>query len=87
MMMQQFDHDEIDAALSANIQTLVEGALDVLAALILLLIGLVGLVHGLLRMMSGALGLLLWSLALFITFLYSLRAWAIARSSSSLHKE
>lgn len=78
---------EIDAALRTNGAALKESLLDLLAALILCVIAVVSLVHAGARFVYAVLGLLLWSLALFVTFLYWLRSLAVARSSSSLHKE
>jgi hypothetical protein len=76
---------EITAALNTNLATLRDGFFDLLAALILVLTALFSCVHAILRMLFAFLGLLLWSLALLITFLYWLRAWAVSRSSSTLH--
>ena len=74
---------EIDAALHSNLAALKEGIFDFLAALVLFVIAIVSIAHSVLRMMFAGLGLLLWSLALLIVFLYWLRAWAVAWSSSS----
>jgi hypothetical protein len=78
---------EIDSALHANLNTLKEGFFDLLAALILLVVASLSIVHAVLRMAFAFLGLLLWAVALLIMGLYALRAWAVAQSSSSLHKE
>jgi hypothetical protein len=79
-------HDLINSALDTHVAALRDGLLDVLAALVLLLVALCSLVHALIRVVSAGLGLLLWVVALLITFLYWLRAWAVARSTSSLHQ-
>ncbi len=78
---------EIDSALHANLNTLKEGFFDLLAALVLLVIGAFSVIHAVLRMAFALLGLVLWAVALLIMALYWLRAWAVSRSSSSLHKE
>jgi hypothetical protein len=64
-----------------------EGVFDLLVALILCVIAVVSLFHAGLRMVFAVLGLVLWSLALLTVFLYWLRSWAVARSSSSLRAE
>lgn len=76
---------EIDTALNANLATLRDGFFDLLAALILVMTALFSCVHAIVRMVFAALGLFMWALALLITFLYWLRAWAVSRSASSLH--
>jgi predicted ABC-type exoprotein transport system permease subunit len=76
---------EIDSALNANLTALKEGFFDLLAAMILCVIVVVSLFHAVVRIAFAFLGLLLWSLALPVVFLYWLRSWAVARSSSSLH--
>ena len=76
---------EIDVALEQNLTSLKEGLLDLLASLILCMIALCSVVHAVFRLVFAFLGLLLWSLALVVTFLYWLRSWAVSRSSSSLH--
>lgn len=78
---------EIDTALSSNLAALKDAFLDLLAALILCLVAGFSLVHAVLRIAFAFLGLLLWSFALLIVGLYRLRAWAVSRSSSSLHSE
>jgi hypothetical protein len=77
----------IDSALHSNLDALKEGFFDLLGALVLLFIAVFSIVHAVLRMVFAGLGLLLWSLALLIVLLYWLRAWAVARSSSSVHTE
>jgi hypothetical protein len=76
---------EINAAFSANLATLKDGFFDLLAALVLVLTGLFSCLHAVLRMVFAILGLVLWSLALLITFLYWLRSWLSSKSSRSLH--
>jgi hypothetical protein len=78
-------HHEIDAALSSHLATLRGGLFDLLAAVILVITALVSCLHAVVRIAYAFLGLVMWSLALFITFLYWLRAWAVSRSSSTLH--
>lgn len=87
MISTQHSITEIDGALHANLAALKEGFFDLLAALVLLFIAVFSILHAVLRMVFAGLGLLLWSLALLIVFLYWLRAWAVARSSSSVHTE
>lgn len=77
---------DIDSALQQNLRTLGEAFLDLLAALILVVIVVLSLAHALLRIAFAVLGLLLWVAALAITALSWLRAWAVARSSSSIHR-
>ena len=77
---------QINSALHANLAALKDGFFDFLAALIPCVIAAVSLVHAGLRIAFAVLGLLLWSLALLVTFLYWLRSLAAARSSSSLHR-
>ncbi len=77
---------EIERALQQNLQSLGEALLDLLAALILVVIVVVSLAHALVRIAFAVLGLLLWVGALAIMALYWLRAWAVSRSASSLHK-
>lgn len=77
---------EIESALQQNLQSLGEAFLDLLAALILVVICVCSLAHALARIVFAVAGLLLWVGALAITALYWLRAWSVARSSSSLHK-
>jgi hypothetical protein len=76
---------EIHAALDMNLATLRDGFFDLLAALVLMLTALFSCLHAVVRMLFALLGLFMWALALLITFLYWLRAWAISRSASSLH--
>jgi|SRR6266487_40976 len=76
---------EIDAALSSNLAALRDGVFDLLAALILAVTAFFSVVHAIVRVVFAFLGLVLWTLALLITFLYLLRSWAVSRSSSSLH--
>lgn len=78
---------EIDAALKTNGAALKESLLDLLAAVILSVIAVVSLVHAGFRLVYAVLGLVLWSLALLVTFLYWLRSLAVSSSSSSLHKQ
>lgn len=77
---------DIDAALQANLTALREALFDLLAALILVFISVFSLLHASLRILFAVLGLLLWSVALLITFLYWLRAWSVSRSSSTFHR-
>jgi hypothetical protein len=77
---------EIDAALRANFTSFVEAWCDLLAALILLLISLFSILHAVLRMVFAVVGLFMWAVALFVKFLYWLQSWAVARSSSTLHR-
>lgn len=77
---------EIDAALQQNLTSLKEAFFDLLAALTLLLISLFSLLHAVLRLAFAMLGLLLWAVALLVTFLYWLRAWAVSRSHDTLHR-
>jgi hypothetical protein len=76
---------EIDIALHANLGALKEGFFDFVAALVLFIIAIFSIVHAVLRMLFAFLSLVLWSLALLIVFLYWVRSWAVARSSSSIH--
>lgn len=78
--------EEIDAALQTNLASLKEACCDLLAAFVLVLIAGLSLLHAFLRLIFAMTGLLLWVVALLITFLYWLRAWSVARSSSSLHR-
>ena len=77
--------EEIDAALHANLSALKDAFLDLLAAVVLCIIACCSLLHAVLRIAFAVLGLLLWALALLITFLYWLRSWAVSRSASTLH--
>jgi hypothetical protein len=83
--MLQATNQEIDSALHANLGALKEGSFDLLATLVLLVISLCSCLHAVFRMAFAVLGLVLWALALPIVFLYWLRSWAVARSSSTLH--
>jgi hypothetical protein len=65
---------EIDSTLHANLDTLIEGFFDFVAALVLLIIALCSCLHTVLRIMFAVLGLVLWALALLIVFLYWLRS-------------
>lgn len=76
----------IDNALHSNLTTLKEGFLDFLAGLLLCIIALVSVLHAVIRMVFAGLGLLLWALALLITFLYWLRAWIVSRSATTVHR-
>ena len=76
---------QIDQALQQNLTALKDSVSDLLAAVILLVIAFFSILHGVLRVVFAGLGLLLWALALLNVWLYSLRAWAVSRSSSSLH--
>jgi hypothetical protein len=87
MLSTHMSTTEIDSALHSNLDALKEAFFDFLGALVLLLIAICSIAHAVLRMVFAGLGLLLWSLALLIVFLYWLRAWAVARSSSSVHTE
>lgn len=78
---------EIDASLRTNLTSLREALFDLLAAIILIIIAVISFFHALTRVTFAALGLLLWAIALLITFLYWLRGWAVARSTSSLHHQ
>jgi hypothetical protein len=78
---------QIDAALQMNLTTLKEAFFDWLAALVLALVAVVSLCHATLRIGFAILGLLLWSLALFVVFLYWVRSLCVAQSSSSLHRQ
>ena len=77
---------EIESALQTNLATLKDGLYDLLASLVLVIIALLSFVHATTRIMFAVLGLLLWSLALLITFLYWLRAWATSRASNTIHR-
>jgi hypothetical protein len=77
---------QIDTALWSNLGALKEGFLDFLAGLLLCIIALVSVLHAVIRMLFAGLGLLLWSLALSLTFLYWLRAWVVSRSSTTVHR-
>ncbi len=76
---------EISEALQANLATLRDSWFDLLAALLLVVIALCSCVHALVRVLFGLCGLVLWSLALLITWLYWLRSWAVAHSANSVH--
>lgn len=86
-MLSTHSMTEIDTALASNLAALKDAFLDLLAALVLCLVAVFSLVHAVLRIAFAGLGLLLWSLALLIVGLYNLRAWAVKKSSSSLHTE
>jgi hypothetical protein len=77
----------IDTALASNLAALKDAFLDLLAALILALVAGFSLIHAVIRIAFSFLGLMLWTFALLIVGLYWLRAWAVSRSSSSLHTE
>lgn len=77
---------EINIALHSNLGAMKEGFFDLLAALVLFVIAFCSCLHAVFRIAFAFLGLVLWALALLIVFLYWLRAWAVARSSSSLHR-
>jgi hypothetical protein len=86
MMLLSPQEQAIDNALHANLTALKEGFLDFLAGLLLCIIALISVLHAVIRMLFAGLGLLLWSLALSLTFLYWLRDWAVSRSASSIHR-
>jgi glucan phosphoethanolaminetransferase (alkaline phosphatase superfamily) len=88
MMTKQLlpDEQEIDMALQQNLMSLKEAFCDLLAALILFVVSLFSILHAVLRIAFAVLSLVLWALALFIRFLYWLQSWAVARSSSTLHR-
>ncbi len=86
MMLLTPQEQAIDNALHTNLITLKEGFLDFLAGVLLCIIALVSVLHAVIRMLFAGLGLLLWSLALFLTFLYWLRAWVVSRSSTTIHR-
>jgi hypothetical protein len=75
---------EIDSALWSNLAALKASFFDLLAALILCVIAAVSLAHAIVRVTFAVLGLLIWSLALLVVFLYWLRDCALARSSNPL---
>ena len=77
---------QINTALHANLAALKDGFFDLLAAVILCVIAVISVFHAVCRIAFACLGLLLWSLALLVTFLYWLRSLASAHSSSSLHR-
>lgn len=77
---------QIDFALQANVAALRDSLFDLLAGLLLVVIALVSIVHSIFRIMFSSLGLVLWALGLLTIWLYSIRGWAVSRSSSSLHR-
>ena len=77
---------EINSALQSNLLAMKEAFLDLLAGVILCLTGLFSVFHAVVRLIWAGLGLLLWALALFLTFLQWLQAWVVARSSSTVHR-
>ncbi len=73
---------QIDAALNLNLAMLKAGFFECLAALLLLLIAALSLFCSVVRMVAAGLGLLLWAVALFVTFLSWVRGLALSRTSS-----
>lgn len=78
---------KIDNALYSNLGGLLDALCDLLAALVLAVIASLCLLHAGLRIAFGFLALLLWVVALLVKGLYWVRAWAVSRSSSSLHRK
>lgn len=72
---------QIDAALHLNLDMLKAGFFEFLAALLLIVIAVFSLFGSVVRMTVACLGLLLWAVALFVTFLSWLRSKAVAHSS------
>lgn len=77
---------KLDQALASNLVALKEALFDLLAGLILVLAAVVSVLHSLFRVLFAFVGLALWVLALVTIGLYALRAWAVARSGSSIHR-
>ena len=71
---------EIDAALNLNLATLKTGFFECLAALLLLVIAALSLFGSVVRMVVAVLGLLLWAVALLVTFLSWVRGRCLARA-------
>src|ERR1700730_15286106 len=86
MLATKLLEQEIDMTLQANLVALKEAFCDLLAALILIIVSLFSFLHAVLRVVFALLALLLWAIALLVTFLFWLRAWAVSRSSSTIHR-
>ena len=74
---------QIDAALMAHLSTLHDAFFDLLAALITLLIFVTSLTHAIIRMAYALVGIVLWTLALWMTLLQVLQKKVVARSHTS----
>jgi protein-S-isoprenylcysteine O-methyltransferase Ste14 len=91
LLEQVNQHDQvvhqIDAALAGHLATLHDAFFDLLAALITLLIFAVSLTHAVIRMMYAVVGIVLWTLALWMTLLQMLQKKVVARSHTSSFRE
>lgn len=76
-------HDEINAAMQMHLSTLHDAFFDFLAAIIAVLLGITSILHAVIRIAYAGIGLLIWTLGLWMIALQSLRAKCVARSSTS----
>lgn len=74
---------QIDDELHKNVAELQAALFELLAALLLFLTAFISIIHGILRTAKAALDLLLWAVALLITFLYWLHYRAVSKSFQS----
>lgn len=78
---------QIDAALAGHLATLHDAFFDLLAAVITLLLFVTTLTHSIIRMLYAVVGIVIWSLALWITVLQALQGKIVARSHTSPFRE
>lgn len=82
----QRDH-EIEAAWAQQKLVLHDACFDALSGLLTILLGLFSFIHAAVRVVSGLVGLLIWTIALWIIFLQWARAYCIKQSSISPFKQ
>lgn len=86
-MMTQFEqkqqHTEIDAAMQQHIATLHDAAFDAIVALLGILLGILSFIHAIVRVIFAIVGLVVWTLGVWLIALKALRQQCVSRSSTS----
>ncbi|BCL83192.1 hypothetical protein ccbrp13_56570 [Ktedonobacteria bacterium brp13] len=83
----QQPHNEIEQAMKMHIATLHDACFDLLAAIIAVILGITSVLHSLTRIAYAGIGLIVWTLGVWMISLQWLRKQCITRSSTSPFRE
>lgn len=86
-MMTSYDsrqqQKQIDAAMALHVQTLRDAAFDSLSALLTIILGILSFIHAIVRVLYASIGMVVWTLGVWLIALQALRAQCIAHSATS----
>lgn len=87
-MMTHFEQQQeqrkiIDAAMQMHKQALHDAAIDGIASLITILLGVISFIHAVVRVIYSVVGMIVWTLGVWIISLQSFHAWCISYSTTS----